>query len=125
MKILSEFISDDVLSNLLIEAYMHEIICGVYRIFSRRYYRSYLLSGSNNADEKLVYDVINYIDVNLESMENLSALSSAFGYSYTHIAQKVFCADRGKPQGLPHEASGLKRRMNIYARAIRSPRSPS
>ena len=32
MKILSEFISDDVLSNLLIEAYMHEIICGVYRI---------------------------------------------------------------------------------------------
>ena len=88
MKILSEFISDDVLSNLLIEAYMHEIICGVYQIFSRRYYRSYLLSGSNNADEKLVYDVINYIDVNLESMENLSALSSAFGYSYTHIAQK-------------------------------------
>ena len=88
MKILSEFISDDILSNLLIEAYMHEIICGVYRIFSRRYYRSYLLSGSNNTDEKLVYDVINYIDVNLESMENLSALSREFGYSYTHIAQK-------------------------------------
>ena len=88
MKILSEFISDDILSNLLIEAYMHEIICGVYRIFSRRYYRSYLLSGSNNTDEKLVYDVINYIDVNLESMEDLSALSREFGYSYTHIAQK-------------------------------------
>lgn len=88
MRVLSEFISDDVLSNLLIEAYMQEIICGVYRIFSRKFYKNYLLSGSNNSDEKLVYDVINYIDVHLESMENLSALSAEFGYSYTHIAQK-------------------------------------
>ena len=67
---------------------MQEIICGVYRIFSRKFYKNYLLSGSNNSDEKLVYDVINYIDVHLESMENLSALSAEFGYSYTHIAQK-------------------------------------
>ena len=74
--------------HLLIEAYMQEIICGVYRIFSRKFYKNYLLSGSNNSDEKLVYDVINYIDVHLESMENLSALSAEFGYSYTHIAQK-------------------------------------
>lgn len=88
MRVLSEFISDDVLSNLLIEAYMQEIICGVYRIFSRKFYKNYLLSGSNNSDEKLVYDVINYIDVHLESMENLSTLSAEFGYSYTHIAQK-------------------------------------
>lgn len=88
MRVLSEFISDDVLSNLLIEAYMQEIICGVYRISSRKFYKNYLLSGSNNSDEKLVYDVINYIDVHLESMENLSALSAEFGYSYTHIAQK-------------------------------------
>lgn len=88
MKLLSEFISDDTLSDLLVEAYMQEIICTVYRIFSRKFYKSYLLSGSNNSDEKLVYDVINYIDVNMESMENLSALSREFGYSYTHIAQK-------------------------------------
>lgn len=88
MKILAEFVSGDVLSNLLIEAYMQEIICNVYRIYGRRYAKSYLLSGSNNSDEKLVYDIINYIDVNLESMENLGALSREFGYSYTHIAQK-------------------------------------
>lgn len=88
MRVLSKFISDDVLSNLLVEAYMQEIICGVYRIFSRKFYKNYLLSGSNNSDEKLVYDVINYIDVHLESMENLSALSAEFWYSYTHIAQK-------------------------------------
>lgn len=88
MRMLSEFISDDVLSNLLVEAYMQEIICSVYRLFSRKYQQSYLLSGSNKADEKLVYDVINYVDVHLESMENLSVLSGEFGYSYTHIAQK-------------------------------------
>ena len=103
MKILSEFISDDILSNLLIEAYMHEIICGVYRIFSRRYYRSYLLSGSNNTDEKLVYDVINYIDVNLESMENLSA--PRIRVQLHPYRAEVFGADRRKPQGLPHEAA--------------------
>lgn len=40
MRVLSEFISDDVLSNLLIEAYMQEIICGVYRIFSRKFYKT-------------------------------------------------------------------------------------
>lgn len=88
MKILSEFLSDDVLSNLLVEAYMQEIICGVYRIFSKKFYKSYLLNSTNNSDEKLVYDVIHYIDVNLETMENLSILSHEFGYSYTHIAQK-------------------------------------
>lgn len=88
MKILSEFLSDDVLSNLLVEAYMQEIICGVYRIFGKKFYKSYLLNSTNNSDEKLVYDVIHYIDVNLETMENLSILSHEFGYSYTHIAQK-------------------------------------
>lgn len=88
MRILAEFVSDDVLSNLLVESYMQEIICNVYRVFNRRYLRSYLLNGSNSSDEKLAYDVINFIDVNLESMENLGALSTEFGYSYTHIAQK-------------------------------------
>lgn len=88
MKLLSEFISDDVMSSLLVEAYMHEIICGVFRIFGKKFSKSYLLNGSSNSDEKLVYDVINYMDVHLESMENLSALSREFAYSYTHIAQK-------------------------------------
>ena len=116
MRVLSEFISDDVLSNLLIEAYMQEIICGVYRIFSRKFYKNYLLSGSNNSDEKLVYDVINYIDVHLESMENLSALSAEFGYSYTHIAQKFS----------PTTQSGaLKSQTSIFARDIPLQKSPS
>ncbi len=88
MKLLSEFLEDDFLSGKLIEAYMQEIICTVFRVFRRKLYRSYLLNAPNNSDEKLVYDVIHYIDVNLESMDGLTELSREFGYSYTHIAQK-------------------------------------
>lgn len=92
MRVLSEFISDDVLSNLLIEAYMQEIICGVYRIFSRKFYKNYLLSGSNNSDEKLVYDVINYIDVHLESIHTKRRFEKSNeylrqGYSVTKVAE--------------------------------------
>lgn len=88
MKLLSEFLAKDFLSPMLVEAYMQEIICAVYRTFQKKVYRSYLLNSPNNSDEKLVYDVIHYIDVNLESMEGLTELSREFGYSYTHIAQK-------------------------------------
>ncbi len=88
VKLLSEFVSNDSLSGMLVEAYMQEIICVVYRIFRKKQHRSYLLNAPNNSDEKLVYDVIHYIDVNLESMDGLSELSREFGYSYTHIAQK-------------------------------------
>ena len=88
MKLLSEFLSDDFLSDFLVEAYMQEIICAVYRVFKRKFYRSYLVNTTNSSDEKLVYDVIHYIDVNLESMDGLTQLSREFGYSYTHIAQK-------------------------------------
>ena len=95
MKILSEFLSDDDFSALMVEAYMQEIICCVYRIFSRKSPKSYILNTGSSADEKLVYDVIHYIDVNMETMENLSDLSREFGYSYTHIAQK-FSASTGE-----------------------------
>lgn len=91
MKIFSEFLSGDGLSGLLVEAYLQEILCSVYRVFGGYPFRSYLLS-HNNTDEKLVYDVIHYIDVHLETMDNLRDLSREFGYSYTHIAQKFSAA---------------------------------
>ena len=56
--------------------------------------------------KKLVYDVINYIDVHLESMENLrSALSAEFGYSYTHIAQKFSAFTGESLKSLSHKAA--------------------
>lgn len=89
VKMLSEFLSEDAVSVSMVEAYIQEILCTVYRAFHPRLKRNYILN-SDNTDEKLVYDVIHYIDANLETMENLMDLSEVFGYTYTHIAQRFF-----------------------------------
>ena len=89
VKLLSEFMNEDPLSPLMAEVCIQELLCRAHRAFHPRFVRNYLLN-NNNSDEKLVYDVIHYIDAHLETLENLRDLSNAFGYSYTHIAQRFF-----------------------------------
>ncbi|MEG0768262.1 MAG: AraC family transcriptional regulator, partial [Clostridia bacterium] len=88
IRLLSEVITCDALSDSLIACAMHQIITYVYRLHCRHVYCAYGMNEDKSADEKLVYDVIHYIDSEVEHIGSLHALSPLFGYSYTHIAQK-------------------------------------
>ncbi|HHV51062.1 MAG TPA: AraC family transcriptional regulator [Clostridiales bacterium] len=82
----SEILLKDFFSEVMIESYIHQILGLTYRTFSQKKFIKYITSES--ADQKLVYDIVNYIDTKVESIERLSDLCDVFGYSYTYLAQK-------------------------------------
>ena len=88
IKLFSELLTQDFLTDQLIESYIHEIFSYTYRAFSQKKFYSYSGDEGQSPDEKLVYDVLHYIDAEVEHINGLSSLASEFGYSYTHIAQK-------------------------------------
>lgn len=88
IKLLNEISIDDVYFNMLVESYMNTIICTTFRLFSQKNYHNCLTSKETNPDRTLVYDIVSYIDSQVEKIDSLKKLSEEFGYSYTHIAQK-------------------------------------
>lgn len=50
--------------------------------------RAYLADQARETDEKLVYDIIHYLDSHIADIGSLSGLSTVFGYSYTYLAHK-------------------------------------
>ncbi len=93
---LSEIEVDDFLATPLMECYVQRIICEVYRQFNRNQRSQYLLHEERSMDEKLIYDVVQYLETHMEQQQSLSALSEVFGYSYSHIASR-FKAVIGEP----------------------------
>jgi two-component system response regulator YesN len=86
--LLSEIDNPDEITELLLESYISQIVAGTFRLFNQKGFERYRYGDERSADEKLVRDIIYYIDSNIESLEKLSILSDIFGYSYTHIAKK-------------------------------------
>lgn len=84
----TELITQDFLAETMLESYIWQIISHTYRIFSQKKYHSYSINESEDRDSKLVYDIIHYIDTEVESIDSLSNLSKEFGYSYSRLAQK-------------------------------------
>lgn len=83
---LSEISTDDFLAAPLMEGYVNRIICEVYRQFNRNQNPKYLLREDQTMDEKLVYDILQYLETSGDRLEHLAELCQTFGYSYSHIA---------------------------------------
>ena len=88
IRLFSELITDDFLSPSLLEGTIHQIVGTAYRLFSQKRYRAYLADQARETDEKLVYDIIHYLDSHIADIGSLSGLSTVFGYSYTYLAHK-------------------------------------
>ncbi|MEG0742519.1 MAG: AraC family transcriptional regulator [Clostridia bacterium] len=95
MHLMTEIMCADELSPLLMEGLMHEIICSVYRLCQKRDTGDYLMKDAAGASEKLVHDVILYLETQEGYTGKLQNLSEEFGYSYAHIA-KEFSALTGE-----------------------------
>ena len=88
-KLFAELLSHDFLVDKMIESYVQQILGTVCRVFSQKKFRTYYMESSEDVDRKLVYDIVNYIDTEIENIKGLAKISSEFGYSYTHIAKKI------------------------------------
>ena len=88
IRLFSELITEDFLSPSLLEGTIHQIVGTAYRLFSQKRYRAYLADQARETDEKLVYDIIHYLDSHIADIGSLSGLSTVFGYSYTYLAHK-------------------------------------
>ncbi len=88
LRLFNEAITQDFFTETLVEGHIHDLLVHVYRAFSQQKYLVYHAENEQGSCEKLVYDVVNYIDLNMDSMKKLTELSDIFGYSYSHIAKQ-------------------------------------
>lgn len=84
----SQLIYRDAFSDMLMESYMHQIICNTYRLFHQNAQYTYFINQGNGADEQLVYDVVHYLDTQIGEIDKLNSLGGEFGYSYDYLSQK-------------------------------------
>ena len=86
INLFTELTTNDFYSDVMIESYIQQIVGYTYRTFSQKKFHTY--SMREDADQTFVYDIINFIDTQVENIEKLGDLCDEFGYSYTHISQK-------------------------------------
>lgn len=84
----SELLLRDAMSDVMAEACMQRIVCGTWRLFTRKDPAHYRFGLPRTADESLVYDVVHHIDHQAGEPGLLSGLGEKFGYSYAHIARQ-------------------------------------
>jgi len=88
MNLFTELLTEDFLADMLMESYIRQIVGLTYRLFSQKEYVRYHVIEQQDIDTKLIYDIMHYIDTQLESIERLSDLEDKYGYSYSTLSQK-------------------------------------
>ncbi|MGI6561609.1 MAG: AraC family transcriptional regulator [Clostridia bacterium] len=86
-KLLIEIKMGDSFSGKMIEDYIDQILINTYRSFSQQKYHVYA-SEEKDVNNKLVYDIVHYIDTEIHNINGLTNLCEILGYSYSHISHK-------------------------------------
>ena len=86
--LLGEIYCNDKFSDILVESYVHQIVSLCCRSLVPCPAHSYQVNESKSSDEKLIYDVVQYLDTHMEDLEDLTELGRIFGYSYTYISTR-------------------------------------
>ena len=94
VNIFNELINLKDYAPLMLKTYLHQIIISAYRDFFDRWEKEYSPQGNLDETKKIVYDIINYIDVNLCKISELTQIANALDYSYYHLSH-VFSREIG------------------------------
>ncbi len=84
--LLSELINLKNYSSYMIGMYLQQLIVISYRSFYESWEKSYKQDSSKKNGVSLVYEVINYIDLNLEKIRELSRIAEELHYSYSYMS---------------------------------------
>ncbi|MFK7697616.1 AraC family transcriptional regulator [Paenibacillus sp. HJGM_3] len=87
---LKEFRTMEHYSPMMSQTYLNQIIVLTYRNFFSDWENSYRVPGhTRDRSQEAVYNAISYIDNNLLQMKDLTEVSDALGYSYSHLSHIV------------------------------------
>ena len=86
IKIFNELINIKNFSELMIKMNLHQIIICAYRNYFDHWENSYAISNSVDETKKIVYEIVNHIDINLTKISNLAKIADDLGYSYSHLS---------------------------------------
>ncbi|RXZ81307.1 AraC family transcriptional regulator [Paenibacillaceae bacterium] len=81
-------------SPLMIETYLQQLIVMAYRSFYDRWVLYYAPISKSDETKNIIYGVINYIDVHLLELTELSAIAAELNYSYTYLSH-IFSRETG------------------------------
>lgn len=96
--IFNEIIMDYDNKNGIIEDYLDLLLLLTERNYCQKGTFKDKTEKDSRSKNRMVYDVINYIDNNIFSIQNLTDISKHIGYSYSHTSQ-VFSSIMGMPLG--------------------------
>lgn len=94
VNIFREIINAKNFTSLMISTYLHQIVVLAYRNYFDNWEKEYKPQNNSEKSKQVVYDIINYIDVNLCKVEDLSEIAEELGYSYSYIS-RVFSHETG------------------------------
>lgn len=94
LNIFNELINLKDYSTRMISAYLQEIIILTYRNFFDNWEKEYESQDSLDETKQIVYEIVNYIDVNLFKIKELTQLANEMGYSYSHLSH-IFSKEIG------------------------------
>lgn len=94
VNIFNELINLKDYASLVIKAYLHNIIILAYRNFYDSWVKDYKPQDNMNKAEQIVYEIVNYIDINLCGITELTQIANKLGYSYSHLSH-VFSDEIG------------------------------
>lgn len=94
LNVFSEIINAGSYMDLMIKAELYRIIILTYRNYFKGWEKEYVQKNNAYQSTKIVYEVINYIDANLNTIKDLSILASELGYSYPYLS-RVFRLETG------------------------------
>jgi AraC-like DNA-binding protein len=87
---LNEFRTMEQYSQMMSQTYLDQIIVLTYRNFFSDWENSYRIhQRPREGSQEAVYNAISYIDNNLLQMKDLTEVSDALGYSYSHLSHIV------------------------------------
>lgn len=92
--IFNELINLGDFANVMIKAYIHEIVVIAYRNYFESWEKQYTPQAHSEKTKQIVYDIINFIDVNMSKIVDLSVIAEQLGYNYAYLS-RIFSHETG------------------------------
>lgn len=94
VNIFNEIINVNNFTSLMMRTYLHQIVVIAYRNFFDSWEKNYAPRNDTEKTKRIVYEIINYIDVNLLNIKDLSEIAEELGYNYSYIS-RIFTIETG------------------------------
>lgn len=92
--IFSEIINAGNYTDLMIRAFLNQILVLTYRNCFESWEKAYQPPDEGQNSRQIVYEVIHFIDANLDELTDLSRIATELGYSYSYLS-RVFSLETG------------------------------